>query len=236
MIIGLCHAELPSEDQKGHKVLRRVVRQTITNMRRDALELAEKIIVSNCKANGHPDVRSELEDTYNKLMHCVGEKKLFLNTKEEFIANLEECSKDAIRKTENCLADDQKYFPEFILELAKSVVNLLYDDFQILKFDFPSCIRFLDSTDAARKFNKCLTDTAAATHETDELPSSRKSYCDKFLPATRCFSEMIKDNCDDTANFRKFREDYMNAMEVPCGTKNQHKLKSNSSIRLVNNV
>ncbi|KAG5887447.1 hypothetical protein JTB14_003298 [Gonioctena quinquepunctata] len=202
MIIGLCHAELPSEGQKGHKVLRRVVRQAIGNMGGQFLVQTETTIISNCKANGHSEVQSDLEATYRKMKQCVGQKQVFVDTKEEFIAHLEECSRDAIRKTKECLADDQKYFPEFILDLAKSLVSFMYDDFDIMRFDLPTCIRSLQNISAQRKYIQCLTDTAAATQDTARIPSSKKSFCDKFLPASRCFTEMIKDNCDDSTNIR----------------------------------
>ncbi|KAG5887449.1 hypothetical protein JTB14_003300 [Gonioctena quinquepunctata] len=219
MIIGLCHAEFPSEGEKGHKVLRRVARQAIRSVGGQLLVQTEKTIISNCRANGHPEARSDLEESYSKLKQCVGKKQMFLITKEEFIANLEECSRDAIRKTENCLADDQKHFPQFILDFAKSVVSFMYDDFQIIDLICQSCACSLQGADATRKYIKCLTDTSQATHDTEKIPSLKKSFCDKVLPESRCFTEMIKDNCDDTANFRKFREDLMNSIEVPCGTK-----------------
>ncbi|KAJ8964308.1 hypothetical protein NQ317_016123 [Molorchus minor] len=38
----------------------------------------------------------------------------------------------------------------------------------------------------------------------------------KFLPASYCFTNMIKDTCDSNPNLDKFGEDYITAMKRPC--------------------
>ncbi|XP_074026263.1 uncharacterized protein [Leptinotarsa decemlineata] len=220
LIIGVCSAEVSETGPKG--ALRKIVKRAVGDMGGTFLVQTEATIISNCKANGHPEVQDDLETTYSQMKRCAGRKTIFITPKAEFLANLEECSREAIRKTRNCLAEDQKYFPEFILDLAKSVVTFMYDDFDIMRLDLPSCIRSIQNSNAQRKYMQCLTDTAAQTHDTARIPSSKRSFCDKFLPASKCFTEMIKDNCQDSENLRKFRNDYIGAMEVPCGTKESY--------------
>ncbi|XP_074026264.1 uncharacterized protein [Leptinotarsa decemlineata] len=217
LIIGVYSAEVSKTGPR--RALRKIVKRALWDIDETYLVRIEAILISNCKANGRLEVQDDLENTYSQMKRCAGRKTIFITPKAEFLANLEECSREAIRKTRNCLAEDQKYFPEFILDLAKSYFTFLYDDFEIMRLDLPSCVRSSQNSDAQREYIQCLTDAVAQTHYTWIIPSSKRSFCDKILPATKCFTEIIKNYCQDSENLRKFRNDYIGAIEVPCGIK-----------------
>ncbi|CAH1153850.1 unnamed protein product [Phaedon cochleariae] len=220
-VIGLCHAELYEEGSSPVRgALKRVVRHAIGGMGGEFLTQTELSIISNCKANGYGDeVGDRLQESYDKLKVCIRKKTMFIDPKEDYIANLEECAQDPIKKTTACLREDQKYFPQFLLDLSKSVVIFMYDDFNIMRVDLPRCIIKFQEYRVQRKYLQCLMDTSQKTHDTMEIPSSKESFCEKFIPASRCFTEIIKDNCDQTPKLVQFREDYMNSMMRPCGLK-----------------
>lgn len=64
---------------------------------------------------------------------CFSKKQLFLLSKDDFIKNIVDCSVKAKDEARKCLPDEQKWFPRFALELAKSMVNFMYDDQKILQ-------------------------------------------------------------------------------------------------------
>ncbi|KAJ8937018.1 hypothetical protein NQ314_012100 [Rhamnusium bicolor] len=202
---GLSLANSSSGSSEEDSTLKRVVRETFAGMSQQFLPRIEATIISNCKANGHIEAANKLQSAYDVMKICIKKKTIFITPKNEYIAHIEECSKDSLTLTRSCLAVDQKYFPDFILDLVKSVVNFMYDDFDIMRVDLPVCIPRFNNYSVQRNYIQCLTDTAVQTHDTNQIPTSKASFCQKFIPASYCFTNMIKDTCDQTKNMDQFR-------------------------------
>lgn len=71
--------------------------------------------------------------------------RIFSVPKAEYIDNIVSCSKQAITETKDCLPEEQKYFPEFVLDLAKSLVSFMYDDKPVLACEYIQSMNILVS-------------------------------------------------------------------------------------------
>lgn len=57
---------------------------------------------------------------------------MYFTPKNEYLAMMEECSKDAVEESTDCLPNNHKYLPKFITDYAKNLVSMMYDDFDII--------------------------------------------------------------------------------------------------------
>ncbi|XP_028147769.1 uncharacterized protein LOC114341184 [Diabrotica virgifera virgifera] len=215
VLLGLASAEEVSEKRA---VLRRTTRQALGSMGGSFLAQTERNIINNCKKNGLSDQGADdLQATYAKMKSCMSGTKIFETPRNEFISKMEDCSRDAIKETKSCLANNQKYFPEFVLDLAKSMVKYMYDDKDLFRdSEIVGCINNLGRYTVQVEYIRCLTTVSQKTGDDENIPTSRAEFCRKFVPATECFPDTIKQHCVNTAKVNKFFSDYSNAIETPC--------------------
>ncbi|KAJ8964307.1 hypothetical protein NQ317_016122 [Molorchus minor] len=144
----------------------------------DVLMLRLEItIISICKRNGHAEAATALQNTYGEMKRCMHNKKIFITPKEEFLTSIEKCSEDALKITQDCLAENQKYFPEFVLDLAKSLTNFVYDDIDYMRYDLAPCVPRFDEYGVHRKYLQCLSDTVVDTDDVPYIQRSKSSFC-----------------------------------------------------------
>ncbi|XP_072386087.1 uncharacterized protein [Diabrotica undecimpunctata] len=215
VVLGLANAEEVSEKRA---VLRRTTRQALGSMGGSFLAQTERNIINNCKKNGLSlSGADDLQATYSKMKTCMSSTKIFETPKNEFISKMVDCSRNAIRETKDCLSNDQKYFPEFVLDLAKSMVNYMYDDKDLFKdLEIVGCINNLGRYTVQIEYIKCLTTVSQKTGDDENIPTSRQEFCRKFIPATECFPDTLKQHCSSTTKINKFFDDYSNAIASPC--------------------
>ncbi|CAG9856855.1 unnamed protein product [Phyllotreta striolata] len=212
-----------AEENGNRPVLRRVTRQTINSLSGAFIKQIEANVILNCKANGlTTSGATELQETFDKMKSCLGTKTVYSVSKDEYIQHIVSCSKDAVRETENCLESNQRYFPNFILDLAKSLVNFMYDDKAALgSMEMTACIRKFATVDARMYYFGCIVNASIQTHDTQEIPHSKGDFCSKFVPAGKCFPKTMNKYCDHNSNVEKFISDYSKSMEIPCEIKEQ---------------
>ncbi|KAJ8954730.1 hypothetical protein NQ318_011424 [Aromia moschata] len=198
---------------------RRIARSPVRDLSGERLKRLESTIVSNCKNNGHQQIADNLQNTYDDLKVCLKKKKVFVATKSEFLDNIDKCSRDAVMQTKTCMSDDRKYFPEFILDVVKSVAGFMYDDKDIITNDLAQCLNTFTDYSVRRSYSQCVTDVSIRLVTQVKYQRQRPLFCKAFIPTSYCYTNIIKDNCIRTKNLDKFREDYINAMKVPCDKK-----------------
>ncbi|CAH1105516.1 unnamed protein product [Psylliodes chrysocephalus] len=218
--ISLVYADEGSEKRA---VIRRVTREAISGMGGVFLKQTEKNVIYNCKANGLSyDGAESLQNTFDKMTQCMSSPRIFSVPKAEYIDNIVSCSKQAITETKDCLPEEQKYFPEFVLDLAKSLVSFMYDDKPVLASpEIPRCMKNFIRSEVQQDYIGCMTTVAAQTHDTQEIPKSKAEFCSKFLPAGNCFPKTLNKYCSNDSKVQKFTSDYTRALEQPCETKEQ---------------
>ncbi|CAG9856857.1 unnamed protein product [Phyllotreta striolata] len=217
LLVGLTYAQ----ENGNRPVLKRVTRKAIRNMRGALLKQIEAKIISNCEANGLTDCgANHLQETFNKMRSCLETKIMYSVPKDEYIQHLESCGKDAVRETENCLRSDQRYFPKFVLDLVKSLVNFMYDDKSALaSWEMTACLRKFDNFDVRRDYFSCMVLASIRTHDTQEIPHSKGDFCDKFVAAAKCYPRTVNKYCDHNCNVNKIISDYSKYLAIPCEIK-----------------
>ncbi|VEN43732.1 unnamed protein product [Callosobruchus maculatus] len=183
-------------------------------------EKVKKTVVKTCVENGHQD-GDDLEDSIDQAKECLKSKKMFLTPKAEFLDHIDSCSEDAVRKVRNCMPEDKKYFPEFIQDLMKSVVTMMYDDYDIMRVDIAACAPDLAKPSAQLEYINCLKRVSKETGDGDCIPKSKAALCEILLPATECLPKWLESTCADSENLRKYRVDYYAANERPCKAKEE---------------
>nr|CAI5857372.1 unnamed protein product [Callosobruchus analis] len=156
--------------------LKRSVRSAMQGLSAAMFEKVKKTVIKTCMENGHQD-GDDLE--------------------KEFLDHIDACSEDAVRKVRNCLPEDKKYFPEFIQDLMKSVVTMMYDDYDIMRVDLAACAPDLARPSAQLKYLNCVKKVSKEQEDEDDIPKSKATFCKIFLPATECLVKWLESTCDD---------------------------------------
>ncbi|XP_018563643.1 uncharacterized protein LOC108905317 [Anoplophora glabripennis] len=211
--------ESPQRYQRKEKVLKRVARNEFRNLAQKYVPALEKIIIDNCKANGQYDAAEKLQPTFEEMKTCLSKKKLLVTPREELLALIEECIVEPVKQSKNCLAETQRYYPQLLSELAKSLTNFLYDDYDIIRVDLIACFPKLNNVKVATSYEQCLREVAIRTHDSREIPHTKTEFCQVFVPTAYCFTNMVKENCNRTQGLAKFREDYVKLHKNICEEK-----------------
>ncbi|XP_072377512.1 uncharacterized protein [Diabrotica undecimpunctata] len=173
-------------------------------------------IIANCLANGFPGIDNDLRETFTELETCIQKRKIYKDTKEEYIKNIEDCSKDPIKKVKRCLTKQPSYYPDFLVNMVKKQVELLYDDRDIITTYVPLCMKVFKRTDVLNGYLKCVSEASKTTNDTGELPDSVEAFCSQFLPAARCLTNVFDKECAQYPKLMKYSKDYVRAIEYPC--------------------
>ncbi|CAG9836184.1 unnamed protein product [Diabrotica balteata] len=199
-------------------VLRRSTRQALGSMGGSLLAQYERNIIKNCKKNGLSlSGADDLQATYSKMKTCMSSIKIFETPKNEFISKMVECTRASVKETKDCLANDQKYFPEFILDFAKSMVNYKYDDKDLFEdTEIVNCLNNMGRYTVRIEYIKCLGIVSQRTGDDENIPTSRQELCRKFMPGIKCLPDTLKQHCASSTKINKFLDDYSNAVASPC--------------------
>ncbi|CAG9856859.1 unnamed protein product [Phyllotreta striolata] len=199
--------------------LKRTERDILTGIKERYQELMNKII-QNCKANDLDEQgAAHLQELYDKMRVCISENQLYSISRDEYIQHITRCSQDARRATTTCLRSNQKWFPDFALNLAISIVNFLYEYKKVMIVEIPYCLAQFKNFDVQLSYAQCLLE-----HEKDstEYRSSTifsdtpEELCRKFLRTSECFSKVVNLNCDMTPTLTNFVEEFAKSRAKPC--------------------
>nr|CAH7750407.1 unnamed protein product [Callosobruchus chinensis] len=129
-------------------------------------------VKSTCKENGHD--AEKLEKTLEECKACVQKKKIFVDTADDYINNMEKCSKHLIKQLEECLPEKVRYLPSFIFHLFESLIRLLYHDTIIIETEIHACLPKLKSEESVTKYNDCCNEV---TSRINDIPQSKAEFC-----------------------------------------------------------
>ncbi|XP_072379371.1 uncharacterized protein [Diabrotica undecimpunctata] len=216
LVSGISHN---SAEIKKRSVLKRVVRSTIGQITTAYTEQLKTYIIANCVENGFADIEEDLRKIFTELEECVQTKKIYVHTKEEYLENVEECSKEPIKKVKGCLTKKQGYFPYFLLNMARKQVELVYKDREIITVYMAPCMNVFERSEVSYGYIKCLEDTSKKTNDSARIPNSIDQFCSRFLPALHCLTDIIDKECGQEPKVKLYSEDHLRANEYPCQQK-----------------
>ncbi|XP_028149302.1 uncharacterized protein LOC114342703 [Diabrotica virgifera virgifera] len=215
IFLGLTNAEKVPERRA---VLRRATRRALESTGGSYFADIENEIINNCVENGlSSSGADDLKVTFAKMKYCMSGTSIYKIAKNEYISKIEECSRDAFRDSTACLANKQKYLPEFVLDYVQSIVEYLYDvkdlyaDSEII-----GCLKNFGRYAIQIEYIKCLATESQKAGADQNIPNSRQEYCRIYVPASQCFPNTYKQYCPNTEKINKLFTDFNNAVMSPC--------------------
>ncbi|XP_050498831.1 fibroblast growth factor receptor 4 isoform X2 [Diabrotica virgifera virgifera] len=176
----------------------------------------KNFIIANCLDNKSSDIEDDLRETFTELETCIQKRKMYVDTKEDYIKNIEDCSKDPIKKVKRCLTKQQSYYPDFILNGVKKQVELVYDDQDVITTYLSSCMKVFERPDVSYGYLKCVEEASTMPSGSLSLPDTVEAFCSQFLPAARCLADVLDKECAQYPKMKKYSKDYVRATEYPC--------------------
>ncbi|XP_050498829.1 uncharacterized protein LOC126879687 [Diabrotica virgifera virgifera] len=214
VILGTSLAEL-----EKRSALKRVVRSTFGQLNNGFTEQMKTLIIANCVENGFVGIEDDLRQTFADFDVCSAKMKLYVDTKENYLKNIEECSVEPTKKIKSCLTKKQSYFPDYLLNMVRKQVELGYDDRDIIITDLTPCMKIFENADVASSYLTCLSDTAKRTNDTARIPDTVEIMCSRALPAVKCMTDILDKECTPYPLVKKYIQDNLKANEYPCQQK-----------------
>ncbi|XP_072377510.1 uncharacterized protein [Diabrotica undecimpunctata] len=199
--------------------LKRVVRSTFGQITTTYSQQMKTLIIANCVENGFVDVEDDLRQAFDEFEVCAQKRRLYVDTMENYLKNLEECSAIPTKKIKSCLTKEQSYFPDFLLNMAKKQVEVGYNDRDIIIIYLTPCMKVFERFDVSYNYLTCLSDTSKRTNDTAIIPDSVETFCSRFLPAVHCLTDILDKECSQYPKVKKYSQDHLQANEYPCQQK-----------------
>ncbi|XP_072377514.1 uncharacterized protein [Diabrotica undecimpunctata] len=199
--------------------LKRVVRNTIGEFTYSHYNRLKTLLVRNCVVNGFTNIENDLQKTFKELETCVLKKKLLVDNKDDYIKNMEDCSQEPIKAVKNCLSKKKGYLPNFLLNMARKQVELIYDDREIINMYLAPCTEVFESFVVAYKYRRCLVETSKRTNDTEIFADSVETFCSRYLPSIYCLTDIINEVCSQDPKLKQYIEDHIKAKKYPCEQK-----------------
>ncbi|XP_028140534.1 uncharacterized protein LOC114334643 [Diabrotica virgifera virgifera] len=199
--------------------LKRVVRSTFGQITTGYTDQMKTLIIANCVENGFVGIEDDLRQTFADFEVCAAKRKLYVDTKENYLKNFEECSVEPIKKIKSCLTKEQSYFPDFLLNMVRKQVELGYNDRDIIIIYLTPCMKIFQRLEVAYSYLTCLSDTAKRTNDSVRIPDTVEIFCSRFLPAVHCLTDILDKECTQYPKVKKYSQDHLLANEYPCQQK-----------------
>uniref|UniRef100_A0A6P7G3Z5 Uncharacterized protein LOC114333593 n=1 Tax=Diabrotica virgifera virgifera TaxID=50390 RepID=A0A6P7G3Z5_DIAVI len=200
---------------EGRPVTGRVTRSAFVEMGLHFVELLKLRIISNCVANGFY-IEDELKESFKDLGVCLNKEKLYVSPREDFLRNLKECSVEPIKLVKSCLTREQSYFPDFLYNMAKAQIDLIYDNRDVISIYVPVCRKMFENPEIKRNYLNCLTESNKNHNSSTEIPPSVETYCERYLPRTHCLTDIFYNECSHIPKLRHYADERTKAIQYPC--------------------
>ncbi|KAJ8965390.1 hypothetical protein NQ317_019330 [Molorchus minor] len=195
----------------------RKVLKNVTRMINHSTKDLEEAVISNCIRTGHKDIADSLQAIFANMMNCIHNKPMAVTSKDQYIHNLEGCSKEAMEKSYICL-EDKTYFPGLILKLVKTIIETFYDNRGYIRGYLSACLPKMNTYTLQRKYDQCISDSFSMQNGyASKIPQSKAAFCKTYKPVSYCFINVIKENCGSISeNSDKITEDHFNPLKQIC--------------------
>ncbi|XP_056641837.1 uncharacterized protein LOC130448459 [Diorhabda sublineata] len=214
LAIGACQARHVLEKRSEPSHARKGV------MRSGFLKNSKDIIIAACKANGlTKDAETKLDKEFDESEVCVSKKPIFSVPQEEFIQNMNDCNKELLTLIRNCLKENEKFYPDYMLQLRNSFTTFLYAGKDVLESnEFKACAQKMEEPAATKTMDTCVERAAQESHASAGLPQSKSEACETMDKISQCYSKVIGQYCESNDNVNKFLQLNVAAITSPCKT------------------
>ncbi|CAH0555393.1 unnamed protein product [Brassicogethes aeneus] len=205
--------------EKKHRrsVFKRDITNAITENQMQLKNLMIEKVKMYCDKFGEGQAFQELKDSLTQSRICTGN---FLDIfGPQYNTRIPKCYTDTINKIRNCLPEELKYFPSFIVDILFSVTEFLKTNTQHFKLSstnmvFQQCFISLRQESVKESFLQCIND-CELTDVNKEI-FTKDVTCKKLNDLTNCASTVMKNTCIPDITLDKFRNGLMAAFTKPC--------------------
>ncbi|CAG9829891.1 unnamed protein product [Diabrotica balteata] len=216
VILGISHDQYGVHGE-GRPVTRRFTRSAFAEMGLQFVELLKDKIISNCVANGFY-IEDQLRESFTNLEVCLKNEKFYISPKEDFLRNVKKCSVEPIKLVKSCLTKEQSYFPDFLYNMAKAQIELIYNNRDVISIYVPVCRKMFEKPEIRRNYLNCLTESKKQNSST-EIPPSVEIYCERYLPRTHCLTDIFYNECSHIPKLKQYADERVKAINSPCSQK-----------------
>uniref|UniRef100_V5GLV5 Hemolymph protein n=1 Tax=Anoplophora glabripennis TaxID=217634 RepID=V5GLV5_ANOGL len=207
--------------------LKRAVRNVMTITQDQFRESLEHKMKATCQKNGGDGAFENLETSFNNSRACFMKHRIFGTPSNIYQSNLSNCTNDYRNALKNCLAEGEKYFADFILELIQSLYGFIYKNYGKImaggqpSAELTSCMRTLSNDEVQKKLYSCSNTTLnelTITNNIITLPP-KSQICESLTEVSTCISKTIKNTCIRDITISQLADDFVETMTAPCQNK-----------------
>ncbi|KAG5887446.1 hypothetical protein JTB14_003297 [Gonioctena quinquepunctata] len=174
-----------------------------------------------CKENGNEQSFDKLKESVIDAMGCMRNHRVFVTPIDAYDNALVNCSTSAKKAFEDCLAESEKYYPDFALQSMRNLLKFAYKNSdlvlgKITDWEFAVCMKDLSREENKEKMMKCLKDsTKDAKFDYFSVPT-KPELCEQTETFDSCIQDIIKNTCVKDIKIDKLVESFITALESPC--------------------
>ncbi|XP_060527627.1 uncharacterized protein LOC132702831 isoform X1 [Cylas formicarius] len=210
----------PKQRRNNQMQSRRLVKRTIvqfafTNSSLSTIAKLQQI----CQKYGSEDSVLNLMIAINKT-HCKPIRFL-VTPREDMIADLRSCSKPLILAMEDCLKEEAKYFPTFLMENIISVLEFGYTYANTLQKatsnrELLQCFQDIKRNKNRNLLIACFKENVQNDIFNEMNIPPKETMCGKMYSLNNCVKEVIKKVCINDVEIDTLIRDLVNALHKPC--------------------
>ncbi|XP_072377515.1 uncharacterized protein [Diabrotica undecimpunctata] len=213
VILGISHDQYGVHGE-GRPVTRRFTRSAYAEMGLKFAELLKEKIIFNCVANGF-HIEDQLRESFTDLEVCLNKERFYISSKEDFLRNVKECSVEPIKLVKSCLTKEQRYFPDFLYNMAKAEIDLIYNNRDVISIYVPVCRKMFEKPEIKQNYLNCLTGSKKLNSST-EIPTSVEIFCERYLSRTHCLTDIYYNECSHIPKVKQYADEIAKAVKSPC--------------------
>ncbi|XP_044754795.1 uncharacterized protein LOC123313821 [Coccinella septempunctata] len=177
-----------------------------------------KFAKSKCK--GEEELQ-KLEEALTKTEQCVVDSAyhnaLSLFNPRKVKEDVLNCTTDFVKASENCLPEDEKYFPQLSMDLMGGLIDLS------LKYkrnittsswnpEVQQCFQSLKYQSNKQTLKKCFEGDVTQS----KLGNSKEYICEQLHEFKTCVTDAITSICVQGISVDEFKEEFENLFKKPC--------------------
>ncbi|KAK9882641.1 hypothetical protein WA026_022510 [Henosepilachna vigintioctopunctata] len=200
------------EKQRRSVLTKRSLADTPNHIK-NLLNAYVKYTKSKCLTHRGDKQVVQLLESLNKTQSCIVDyvktNLLVLLIPENVKDKIEECSKDFIAASEDCLPENEKYYPKFSQQIMGGLVDLMFKYKQNLTMsswstEVQSCFQNFKYHNNRQALLKCFE---AEVQNTDS-DYTKEYVCRRLSNASKCMKNFISSICIEDVAINHFKDEF----------------------------
>ncbi|XP_045474734.1 uncharacterized protein LOC123680732 [Harmonia axyridis] len=176
---------------------------------------------SKCRLNKGREELKKLEESLSTTKQCVADflKKnlILLVTPTELKENIVKCSKDFIEASENCLPENEKYYPKFSQEIMSGLVDLVFKYKQnFTSSSWNSEVQLCFQNFKYQTNRQSMLNCFEGDLLEDGSDYTKEYVCKRLRDSSKCVTNVISSLCVQDISVNEFKTEFEYVFKKPC--------------------